>query len=96
MSPETSSDSPAGLRVGYVLTHYPRLAQTFIARKSPRSSACGVHVAPFAMNTPAPSEQRPPGAAQRMARTTYLKPQLARALVALAGQLLRRTHRRGR
>lgn len=89
MSPETSSDSPAGLRVGYVLTHYPRLAQTFIAGEIAAVERCGVHVVPFAMNTPAPSERAAPGAAQRMARTTYLKPQLARALVALAGQLLR-------
>jgi hypothetical protein len=61
MSPETSSDSPAGLRVGYILTHYPRLAQTFIAGEIDAVERAGVHVVPFAMNMPTPSEQAAPG-----------------------------------
>ena len=84
-----SSDTSAGLRVGYVLTHYPRLAQTFIAAEITAVERTGVTVLPFAMNPPTASEQAAPGAAERVARTTYLKPQMVRALITLAGQMLR-------
>ena len=89
MNTDQSYDSPAGLRVGYILTHYPRLAQTFIAAEVLAVGRTGVKVLPFAMNPPTVSEQTAPGAAQRIAQTTYLKPQIARALAALAGQTLR-------
>lgn len=89
MNSETSSDTAAGLRVGYILTHYPRLAQTFIAGEIDAVGRTGVTVLPFAMNRPSASELAPPGAAERAARTTYLKPQMGRALVALVGQMLR-------
>jgi glycosyltransferase involved in cell wall biosynthesis len=89
MSTGPSSDTVAGLRVGYVLTHYPRLAQTFIAGEIAAVERSGVIVLPFAMNPPSASEQAAPGAAERMAHTTYLKPQMGRALMALAEQMLR-------
>src|SRR5690606_38642065 len=75
--------------IGYVMTHYPRLAQTFIVGEIDAVERMGVRVVPFAMNSPSSSEQAPPGAAVRIARTTYLKPQLVRALATLASQLLR-------
>jgi colanic acid/amylovoran biosynthesis glycosyltransferase len=83
------SGSPEGVRVGYVLTHYPRLAQTFIAAEIAAVERAGVPIVPFAMNPPTASERAAPGAAERTARTTYLKPQMARALVAFTRQLLR-------
>ena len=87
-----NTDSPGtsqGLRVGYILTHYPRLAQTFIAGEIAAVERTGVIVRPFAMNLPSPSEQKAPGAAVRIARTTYLKSQMGHALAALTGQVLR-------
>jgi colanic acid/amylovoran biosynthesis glycosyltransferase len=85
----TPAASPAKLRVGYVLTHYPRLAQTFIAAEIAAVERAGVTIRPFAMNPPAGSETSAPGATERIAQTTYLKPRIARALMALTGQLLR-------
>jgi colanic acid/amylovoran biosynthesis glycosyltransferase len=89
MNTDPKSGPPAGLRVGYVLTHYPRLAQTFIAAEITAVARTGVTIRPFAMNPPTAAEANVAGAAQRMAQTTYLKPRFARALLVLAGQLLR-------
>jgi len=89
MTVNASSGSPVGLRVGYILTHYPRLAQTFISGEIDAVERAGVDVRAFAMNAPAAGERAAPEAAQHMARTTYLKPQAARALLALGRQILR-------
>lgn len=63
----------ASLAVGYVMTHYPRNAQTFIAGEIDGVARAGVAVTPFAMNRPDAAELARPGAAERQARTTYLK-----------------------
>jgi glycosyltransferase involved in cell wall biosynthesis len=89
MTTDQPTGTAAGLRVGYVLTHYPRLAQTFIASEIAAVERAGVAVLPLAMNLPAPAEQAAPGAAQQTARTTYLKPQMARGVLALARQMIR-------
>lgn len=89
MTENVASVASAGLRVGYVLTHYPRVAQTFITGEIDAVEGAGVNVRTFAMNAPAVGDRSAPGAAERIARTTYLKPQIARALVALGKQILR-------
>lgn len=89
MITSTSSLKPAKLRAGYILTHYPRLAQTFIATEISAVERAGISVLPYAMNPPSASELAAPGAVERMARTTYLKPRMGRALTALAGLLMR-------
>jgi len=61
------------LTVGYVMTHYPRNAQTFIAGEIDGVRAAGVEVACFAMNRPDDRELAVPGASDRVADTTYLK-----------------------
>lgn len=76
-----SAIDEAPLGVGYVMTHYPRLAQTFIAGEIDAVEAAGVAVQPFAMNRPDARERAAPGAAERERRTTYLK---ERPLAALA------------
>jgi colanic acid/amylovoran biosynthesis glycosyltransferase len=76
--------SPAGLRVGYVLTHYPRLAQTFISGEIDAVRRAGVRVETFAMNEPSDRERKAPDALERIAETTYLKPQFLRALKSMA------------
>ena len=68
-----SDTDRAPLRVGYVMTHYPRLAQTFIAGEIDSVAAAGVEVTPFAMNRPDAGERARPGAAAREAATLYLK-----------------------
>jgi colanic acid/amylovoran biosynthesis glycosyltransferase len=81
--------SPSGLRVGYILTHYPRVAQTFISGEIDAVERAGVRVRTFAMNAPLVGEQTGPSARRRIVETTYLKSQAARALVALFWQFMR-------
>ncbi len=61
------------LSVGYVMTHYPRNAQTFIAGEIDGVRAAGVEVACFAMNRPDARELAVAGAQDKVAGTTYLK-----------------------
>ena len=89
MSAEPPSNPTAELRVGYIMTHYPRLAQTFIAGEIDAVERAGVGILPFAMNLPLPSEEAAAGAAARIARTVYLKPQLMRSLAVLIALLFR-------
>lgn len=77
------------LSVGYVMTHYPRNAQTFIAGEIDGVRAAGVDVACFAMNRPDARELAVPGAQERVVGTMYLKDGLAGALVDLAAATLR-------
>jgi glycosyltransferase involved in cell wall biosynthesis len=75
--------------VGYVLTHYPKLAQTFIAGEIDAVERAGVPVRVFAMNAPEASELARDGAQAMAAGTTYLKPAMARAVGALLAVSLR-------
>ena len=78
-----------GARVGYVLTHYPKLAQTFIANEIEAVERAGTPVRVFAMNAPDAGETARPGADTKAARTTYLKPTMARAVGELLSATLR-------
>lgn len=77
------------LCVGYVMTHYPRLAQTFIAGEIEAVEAAGVAIRCFAMNPPDAGELTSPAARERAARTLYLKPSPLGALAALLALLIR-------
>ena len=76
-------------RVAYVMTHYPKLAQTFISNEIEALEQAGVQVACFAMNPPEEIERSRDGAEGRIARTTYLKSAPARAVATLLRQSLR-------
>ena len=76
-------------RVGYVMTHYPRLAQTFIAGEIDAVEQAGVEIQCFAMNAPDARELEATGAQERAARTVYLKSAPARAVGALLAYLVR-------
>ena len=78
-----------GLCVGYVMTHYPRLAQTFIAGEIDAVEDAGVTIRRFAMNPPDIRELAAPGARERVARTLYLKPSPLGAAGAFLALLLR-------
>lgn len=86
MTGEMTERAPA---VGYVLTHFPKLAQTFIAGEIEAVERAGVPVRVFAMNAPEAHELARPGAEAKAARTTYLKPAMGQALVALMAASLR-------
>lgn len=80
---------PTNPRVAYVMTHYPKLAQTFISNEIEALEQAGVQVACFAMNPPEEIERSRDGAEGRIARTTYLKSAPARAVATLLRQSLR-------
>lgn len=83
-----SPSSQAGLRVGYVMTHYPRVAQTYISGEIDAVERAGASVRTFAMNSPAASDRVGADARRRIAQTTYLKASPVRALIALAYHML--------
>lgn len=86
----TSGSAPtAELRVGYIMTHYPRGTQTFISGEIDAVEQAGVAVRPFAMNAPETAERAAPGAAKRIERTIYLKKRPVRALIALIRHAIR-------
>jgi len=76
-------------RVAYVMTHYPKLAQTFISNEIDALEQAGVQVACFAMNPPDAIERSREGADERIARTTYLKSMPLRAVLSLLRKTLR-------
>lgn len=71
------------------MTHYPRVAQTFIAGEIDAVEDAGVAIRCFAMNPPEAGELAAPGARERAARTLYLKPSPLRAVGALLALLMR-------
>lgn len=81
--------TPPRPTVGYVLTHYPKLAQTFIAGEIAAVERAGVPVRVFAMNPPEAGELARAGAAEQAARTLYLKPAILRGVGALLAATLR-------
>lgn len=91
-----SEASAARGPVGYVLTHYPKLAQTFIAGEIGAVERAGQPLRILAMNAPEESERCLPGAEERVARTVYLKPSLGAGLGALALQSIRHPLRMAR
>lgn len=80
-----SPGPPQTARVAYVLTHYPKLAQTFIAGEVDSVRASGVAVTCFAMNTPDERELQAPGASDRCVGTVYLKAKPWRAVITFLG-----------
>ena len=76
-------------RVGYVMTHYPKIAQTFIANEIEAVERAGLAITCFAMNSPTAHDRDAPGAQARVERTIYLKASPLRAAIALVAQTLR-------
>lgn len=73
----------ANPRVGYVMTHYPKLAQTFIANEIVAVERAGIEISRFAMNPPTPDELEVAGAREKASETVYLKPRVTRGLTTL-------------
>lgn len=89
MNERLSSSTGSAPAVGYVVTHYPKLAQTFIASEILAVENAGRPIRIFAMNPPDAAERNYPDAACSIARTTYLKPAIWAGIRALLIQSLR-------
>ena len=71
--PRRNDGAENARRIGYVLTHYPKLSQTFIAGEIAELRTHGIDVVPFALNAPDSSDLRTPRAQQEQRRTFYVK-----------------------
>ena len=67
------SPAPSQGRIGYVMTHYPKLAQTFIRSEIEGLERRGFTVVPMAMNRSEESDIADPASRAEMERTLYLK-----------------------
>ena len=61
-------------RIGYVVTHYPKLSQTFIAGEIAELGTHGIDVVPFSLNEPDASDVGTDEGADEQRRTVYIKP----------------------
>lgn len=77
--------------VGYVLTHYPRVAQTFIAREIDDLEAEGWTVYPLSINPVIDSDLEAAGGREKAAATFYIKSAGARAALRAVGRAVRRS-----
>lgn len=71
------------LQVAYVMTHYPRVALSFISGEIDEMEADGAMIHPFAMNLPDKADLLSEDARARYARTIYLKRSWSKLLGAL-------------
>lgn len=70
-------------RVAYLMTHYPQLAQTFIAGEIDALERLGLAIEPFAINASQPADLASSAANVRQARTTVLKQTPKKALLSI-------------
>lgn len=75
--------------VAYVMTHYPRVALTFIAGEIDEIERQGGTVLPIVMNEPAAVDLVAPGADTRVRRSFYLKSSPVRLAAATAGAFVK-------
>lgn len=75
--------------IAYVMTHYPRVALTFISGEIDALERRGVPIAPFAMNPPSDCDLGSEQLKLRRDRTTYLKSSWLAAFGAFFRQALR-------
>ena len=85
MTPDQNAATGA---IAYVMTHYPRVALTFISGEIDALERRGVRIQPFAMNRPSGDDLISDELMARRDRTTYLKASWSASLGALAGYVL--------
>lgn len=83
-----AAEVPSIARVAYVMTHYPRVALTFIAGEIDELERRGIHILPMAMNSPDKSDLVDPTAQTRSRRTLYFKASKGSIFTALARYFL--------
>jgi colanic acid/amylovoran biosynthesis glycosyltransferase len=77
------------IAVAYLLTHYPRVALTFISGEIDELERAGIEVFPIVMNAPADGEIGSEEARVRQSRSFYLKNGSARLVAATLATLMR-------
>ena len=77
------SDAPGvEFRVAYVMTHYPRVALTYLADEIDEMERRGIRILPIVMNLPGPEDLTSDGARARERRSIYLKAAAMRIVAA--------------
>ena len=61
------------MQIAYLMTHYPRVALTFISGEIDAMERKELPILPIALNLPDEADVTSDEAHQRQARTTYLK-----------------------
>ena len=79
----------APLNLAYVMTHYPRVALTFIAGEIDEVEQRGGNVFPVVMNAPSTADLATDEARQRQGRSLYLKTSPGRVAAALLATFVR-------
>lgn len=69
----SATTQPATRRIGYIVTHYPKLAQTFVANEMAELRRHGIEVVPFSLNPPDSSDLRTDDDRSEQRRTFYIK-----------------------
>lgn len=75
-----ANETQAPFKVAYVMTHYPRVALTFIAGEVDAVERLGGEIFPIVVNSPAPEDLTTEEARERQRRSLYLKASPARLL----------------
>lgn len=75
-------------KVAYVMTHYPRVALTYIAGEIDEVERNGVEIMPIVMNLPAEEDLTTQEARERQRRSLYLKASPSRVAGAMIGAAL--------
>ena len=75
--------------VAYVMTHYPRVALSFLSGEIDEMEARGVIIQPFAMNLPDQADLLSEDSRARYAKTRYLKRNWGETLGAFASAAVR-------
>lgn len=76
----TAPEGPPSPAVAYVMTHFPRLAMTFITDEVHQIEATGGRIVPIAMNSPGDADLSTATARSDRDRTMYVKARGARRL----------------
>jgi glycosyltransferase involved in cell wall biosynthesis len=77
------------LNLAYVMTHYPRVALTFIAGEIDEVEQRGGNVFPIVMNAPSPADVATDEARQRQKKSLYLKASPGRIAAAVLTSFMR-------
>jgi len=77
--------STSAFKVAYVMTHYPRVALTYIAGEVDEVERQGGRIFPIAMNLPGPEDLTTDQARERQRRSLYLKASAMRVAAATLG-----------
>lgn len=76
------------MQIAYLMTHYPRVALTFITGEIDAMERMGQPVLPIALNVPEGSDLASPDASERHSKTAYLKASRLRLAISVIGLAL--------